>query len=197
MHAARRQREHHVARLHAGIVDDLFRVDHADREACEVVLLFGHQPGMLGSLAADERAARAHAPFRNAAHDRGDLLGEVSAAGDIVEKDDGLRAAADDVVHAHGDAVDPHRVVFIHEERELDLRADAVRSRDEHGLFHARDVKREQPAEAADVRLALGHGTGNVLFHQLDRLVSCGDVYARFFVAFGITLFHGNLLFVL
>ena len=197
VHARRGQRDHHVARLHLGIVDDLALIDDADGKARKVVIVLRHRAGMLGGLTADERAARLHAAFRDAADDLGDALGHVPAAGDIVEKEKRLCAAADDVVDAHGDAVDADRIVLIEKLGDAELGADAVRARNEHGLLHPRHVEREEAAEAADIRLAVGHGARDVLLHELHRAVARGDVDARLLIALRKTLFHGAPLCVL
>jgi len=55
-----RRRRGDVAPVH----DPAF-LDHAHREAREVVLAFGVHPGHLGGLAADERAARELAAARD------------------------------------------------------------------------------------------------------------------------------------
>ena len=191
VHARRGQRDHHVARLHLGIVDDLALIDDADGKARKIVIVLLHRAGVLGSLAADERAARLHAAFGDAADDLGDALGHVPAAGD------GLCAAADDVVDAHGDAVDADRIVLIEKLGDAELGADAVRARNEHGLLHPRHVEREEAAEAADIRLAVGHGARDVLLHELHRAVARGDVDARLLIALRKTLFHGAPLCVL
>ena len=95
--------------------------------------------------------------------------GTFFAAGDVVEEKERLRPAADDVVDAHGHAVDAHGVVPVHEEGKLQLGAHAVRAGDEHRLGHAGKVGAEEPAEAAQAAQHPGGvGALDVLFHQLD-----------------------------
>ena len=139
---------------------------------------------MLRGLAADQRAAGAHAALRNALHDLGDLLGVVLAAGDIIEEEERLRAAAHDVVDTHGDAVDADRIVLVEQHGGDELCADAVRAGNEHRLLHAGKLRLEQAAEAADA----GNHAGNrralhVLLHQLHRFIAGGHVDARGLVA--------------
>ena len=191
MHARGGKRDHDVPFLHALVVHHLVAVDDAHRKSREVVLVLGIESGHFRRLAADERAARLHAAFRDAAHDRRDLFGNVLPAGDIIEEEERFRAAADDVVHAHRHAVDAHRVVLVHEEGEFELGAHAVRARDEDGLRITRQIEREQPAESADVGSgARRHRASDVLFHEFHRFITRGDVYARLFIAFRKTLFH-------
>ena len=68
---------------------------------------------MFRRLAADEGATRVDAPLGHAADDCCDLFGDVLPAGDVIEEEERLCAAADDVVDAHCDAVDADRVVFV------------------------------------------------------------------------------------
>ena len=176
--AARGQRDHDVAGAHGRLIEDLRLVDDAHGKAREVVLVRGVEARHLRCLAADERRAALHAALGHAADDLGDALGDVLAAGDVVQKQQGLRAAADDVVDAHGHAVDADGVVLVHEEGELQLRADAVRAADEHGVLDAGRVQLKQTAEAADVGTdARGHSARDVAFHQLNGPVSGGDVH--------------------
>ena len=88
-----------------------------------------YMPGMLGRLAADQRAAGLLAAARDALDDlAGD--GDVElAAGEVVEEEQRLGALDQDVVDAHRDEVDADRVVAVERERELELGADAVGAR--------------------------------------------------------------------
>ena len=95
---------------------------------------------MFGGLAADERRASLHAAFGYACHDVRDLFGVVFAAGDVVEEKQRLCPAADHVIDAHGNTVDADGVVFVHKHCNLELRAHAVRTADEHGVLHPRKV---------------------------------------------------------
>ena len=178
MYTARRESEDHVARSDGGIVQNFVPVHDADGEAREIVFVHGVEARHLGGLAADERGAGLHAALRHAGDDGSDALRDVLAAGNVVEEEQGLCAAADDVVDAHGDTVDADGVVLVHLKRELQLGADAVRAGDEHRLCDAGQVEGKQPAESADAaEHAVVRGTGNVLLHQLHSAVSGGDVH--------------------
>ena len=142
-------------------------------------------------LAAYERGARADAALRDARHHFRDALGDIFAAGDVIQEKEGLRAAADDIVDAHGDAVYAYRVVLVQAESVLQLGADAVRAADEHGLLHAGEVEREQPAEPAYIgQRARGHSARDMFLHELDGAVTRGYVHARLLIGCAERLFH-------
>ena len=106
-----REAEQPVAGRDRAPVDPAALLDHADREAGEVVLAVGVEPGQLRGLAADEGAAGGLA----AVGDAGDHpLGHADvqlARGEVVEEEQRLGAAHDEVVDVHGDQVDADRVV--------------------------------------------------------------------------------------
>ena len=132
---------------------------------------------MLCRLAADQGAAGLHAALRHAGNQRGDLLRDVLADGNIVQEEQRLGPAADDVVDAHGDAVDADGVVPVHELRDALLGANAVGAGDQHRLGHATHVRREEAAEAADVRDDAGDKSAlHMLFHELYALIAGFDV---------------------
>ena len=181
------QRQNYVAHSHAGVVDDLLLVHDAHGEAGQVIILHRHHAGMLGSLAADQGSAGLDTAFGHTADDLGDLLGDVLAAGNVVQEEQGLCAAADDVVDAHGHGVDADGVMLVHQDGQLDLGAAAVGAGDQHGLLIAGHGQAEAAAEAAHiVQAALVAGPGNVLLHQLHSPVTGGDVHTGGSVAGGI-----------
>ena len=159
-------------------------------EARQVVVLLGHHAGMLGRLPADEGAAGLDAALRHAGHDLGDLLGEVLPAGDVVQEEQGLGAAAHHVVDAHGHGVDADGVVLIQQHGDFQLGAHAVGAGDQHRLLHAGKVRGEQAAKPADAGDHPGdHRALDVLFHQFHGLVPRGDVHARGLIAVTVA-FH-------
>ena len=191
------QGEDHVPAAHLAGGDGLCLVHHAHGEARQVVVLGGHEAGVLGGLAADEGAAGLDAALRHAGDDGGHLLWFVLADGDIVQEEQGHGAAADDIVDAHGYAVDADGVVAVHQLGDADLCAHAVGAGDQAGLGHAGNVQGEQPAEAADgLPHARGHGPGHMPLHQLHGLVAGGDVHAGGGVGGGVTLAHGGSHFL-
>ena len=106
----RRQSDERVARLHPLARDQAIALGHADGEADEVELARFHRAGMLGHLAADERAARLLAALHHAAHELLDVRWIELADRDVVEEEQRLGALAHEVVDAHRDEVDPDRV---------------------------------------------------------------------------------------
>ena len=69
-----------------------------------------HGAGVLGHLAADERAARLAATLGHPGHQLVDVVGVERADRDVVEEEERLGAGAGDVVDAHGHEVDADRV---------------------------------------------------------------------------------------
>jgi hypothetical protein len=103
---------------------------------------------MLGSFAADKCAARLNAALRHAGNDRGYLFGDISSAGNVVQEEQRLRSAADNVVHAHRHAVDPDGIMLFQQERKLQLGPDTVRPRYQDRGADPRKIQRKQAAEA-------------------------------------------------
>ena len=84
------------------------------------------QPGMLGRLAADQRAARLAAASRDRADELRDAGRVEPADRHVVEEEERRGPAADDIVGAHRDEVAADRVVAAERRRDRRLRADAV-----------------------------------------------------------------------
>ena len=78
-----------------------------------------YMPGILGGLAADQRAAGVLAAVRDALDDVGGDVDVELAAGEVVEEEQRLGALHEDVVDAHRDEIDADRVVAVEREREL------------------------------------------------------------------------------
>src|SRR6202011_1390706 len=127
--------------------DDPPVLDDADDEAGDVVLAVGVEAGHLRGLPADEGAAVLTASTR----DPGDhLLGDrrrQTSGREVVEKEQRLGALNEDVVDAVVDQVRADRVVAPRHERDLQLRADAVRARYEDRFAVPIAVQPEEPAE--------------------------------------------------
>ena len=192
VHARGGQGYERIALAHCGAVEYLLPVDEADGKAREVIFVLGVEARHLGGLAADEGGPGLDAALGHACDDVGYALRHILAAGDVVEEEERRGAGADNVIDAHGDAVYAHGVVLVHEEGYLELGAHAVRAGDEHGGLHTRELRLEQPAEAAEPAYDAGrHGALYVLFHQLHGLVACGDVHARGLVACALA-FHSS-----
>ena len=150
---------------------------------------------MLGRLAAHQRAVGLDAALGHALDDLCDLLRDVAAAGDVVQEDQRLGTGADDVVDAHGHAVDADGVMLVQEHGQLQLGADAVGAGDEDRVLVTGAVQLKQAAEAAQTADAvLVHGAGDILLHQFNGTITGGDIHTGCCVAFRIALFHGLTL---
>ena len=132
------------------------------------------EPGVLGGLAADERAAGGDARLGDALDDGRDPLGYDAAGGDVVGQEQRLGAADDEVVDEHADQVEADRVVLVERLRDRDLGADAVgrggQQRLVVGLQRAGVEEPGEPADAADHLRAAGLVDPDL--HQLDGLVA-------------------------
>ena len=162
-------------------VDDLLLVHDAHGEAGHVVVLLGHEAGVLGGLPADQGAARLAAALGDAGDDVGDAAGVVFAAGDVVQEKEGGGAAADDIVDAHGHAVDADGVVLVHELGQAQLGAHAVGAGDQHRASSCRRG-RGRTARRSPPRVPMTPGMIGGLHHGLDalhRLIAGGHVHAR------------------
>ena len=119
MHARRGQRNHDVPLPDALVVQNLILIDDSHGEPGEVVFVFGVKTGHFRRFSTDQRGAGLNAAFRDALDDIRDLFGIIFADRDVIEEKQGFRAAADHVVDAHRHAVDPHRIVLVHQKSEL------------------------------------------------------------------------------
>ena len=191
VHAAGGQGDNHVALCHAAVVDDGLLVYHAYGEARQVVLVRRVEAGHFGGLAAHQGTASLHAALGHALYQIGDALGNVLAAGDVIQEHQGLGTGAHHVVYAHGNAVNANSIVLVHQERDLQLGAHTVGAGDQHRVLVTGAIQLKQAAKAAQTADAvLVHGTGDILLHQLHRAVTGGNVHACCGVAFRIALFH-------
>ena len=171
--------EHRVADADAAAVDDRRLLDHADGEACQIVVFPGVEPRHLRRLAAEQRRPGQLAAAGDAPDDRGGPFDVQPPARVVVEEPQRLRAGDEDVVDAHGDQVDADRVVAAELDGQPELGADAVRPGDEHRLAVAIEGQLEQAAEAADAaEHASASGACDERRDALDQGVAGGDVDA-------------------
>src|SRR5205814_3581004 len=92
--------DHDVAGRGARAVDQAVPVDDADARGREVQLPFAVDARQLGRLAADQHAAGGAADLRRALDELCDLLEVDACGGDVVQQEERLGAAAEDVVDA-------------------------------------------------------------------------------------------------
>ena len=146
--------------------------DHAHTVGGQVVLVGAHHARVLRGLAAEQGAAGVAAAVGDARADLGDAVRHHLTAGDVVEQEQRLRAARDQVVDDHRDQVDADRVVDVHLLGDHQLGADAVGRGREHRLLVLLDVEAEQAGEAAEPAQHLGPvGPLHLVLQQLHRLV--------------------------
>ncbi len=119
--SAARHGQERVARPDLAPVDDLVRLDRAHDEAGDVVVTERVHPRHLGGLAADERAAGGAARLGDALDELGEVFGHELAGGVVVEEEERLGAAAENVVDAVIDQVDPDPAVAVGGDGDLDL----------------------------------------------------------------------------
>ena len=172
----RRQAEDHVPGRGRRPVEDVRALHDPDARPGEIERARLHEPGVLGGLAADERAAGLATAVGDAADEGGHRLGVEPPDGDVVEEGERLGAGADDVVGAHRDEIDADRVPAPEGGREGGLRPDAVRRRHDERLPIAgrdRDRSPEAAEPADDLDPPRGFDGGP---HPLDGPVAGGDV---------------------
>ena len=171
--AAGLHRDHDVAGSHQAGPEQPVGLHDAGGRAGDVVLVGAEQAGVLGGLAADERAAGLDARLGDALDDGGDPLGYDAAGGDVVGEEQRLGAADDEVVDEHPDQVEADGVVLVEGLGDRDLGADAVGGgREQRPVVGLEGGGVEEPGEAADAADHLGPaGLLDPLLHQLDGAV--------------------------
>ena len=182
MHAAGGDADHGVSGDDARSVQETFALDDADAKAGKVVFARRMHPGMLGGLAANQRAAGELAAARNSRDDPGGDVHVQPLRYVVVEKEKGFGADHQDVVDRHSHKVDADLVVRVVLGRELELGSDTIGSSDEHGiavtLRHA-----EQAPEPADAAEHLGTASSlNSGYDALDQRVAGIDIDPGCFV---------------
>ena len=140
MDAGGGKRQHNVSLAHGGVVDNARLVHDAGAIARKVVILFRHQAGVLGGLAADERRAGLHTALGYAADNLSNLFRDVLAAGNVIQEKQRFRPAADDIVDAHRHRINADGVVLVHQNGQFHLGAATVGAGYQHRLGHAGQV---------------------------------------------------------
>jgi len=178
MRAGRCDADQHVALSDAGAVLQLALFHAGHSEAGQVVLARGIHVGHFRGFAADQRAAGLGAAVGDAAHDRRGGVDVQLAGGEVVQEEQRLGALHQHVVHAHGDQVDADRVVAAQLLCQLQLRANAIRTRHQHRLaVLAGEV--EQRPEPAQATHHLGPEAAlHQRFDALDQFIARVDVDA-------------------
>ncbi len=100
--------------------------------ARDVIFTVGIHSGHFGRLAAHEGASGLTASFRDSGHDGFDDLRTGLPLSHIVKEHKRFRPLCQNIVHAHRHGVDADGVMLVHRERQLEFRADSVRSADQN-----------------------------------------------------------------
>ena len=152
MEAARREADDGVAGCAPRAVDQVVACDEADACPGEVELGVTVDARQLGRLAADQHAARGAADLRSALDEVGDLFELDVGRRDVVEEEERLGAAAEDVVDAVGGEIHAAVTERAGAAVEEELRADAVGRRGEQAPV----VECVEAGELAEARRAGG-----------------------------------------
>ena len=116
------------------------------------------------------------------------------AASQIIEEKQRLCALNDNIVHTHGNGVDPDRIMLIHGKSDFQLRAYAIRTRNEYRLLIFIFVQAEQPAEAPKIRQNFWTKCPSSRAFSSVRLLRCLPRYRRRLVYKLLTLVSTLLL---
>ena len=145
VNAARGKSHDQIALLNAAPVDPILSLDDADGKAGHIVLPLAIQPWHLSGLSADQRASRLLASLRNPSDDLLQGFHLEFGDGEIIEEEKRFCPGGENIIHVHGDEVDPDRIVPIARDRDLQLGSHSVGAGDKIVLS-----QRENPSEAAD-----------------------------------------------
>ena len=163
-----------------GARQDAVTLHRTDGKAREIVVLCRIHARHLGGLAADQRAAGLPAALGDARHHAAGRLHIELAAGEIVEKEQRLRALGEQIVDAHGDEIDADGGVQAGIDGDLELGADAVVGRHQDRVLEAGGLEIEQGAEAAEVGIrAAPPGRPRQRLDGLHQGIAGVDVDAR------------------
>ena len=180
VHPRRGQSDHRVAHGNISARQQRAALGRSDRKAREVVIAVLVESRHLGGFAADQGATGFPAPLGDAGHNRRSRFRIELAAGKIVEEEQRFRALHHEVVDRHRHQVDADAAMQAGLDRDLDLGADAVGRRHQHGVLETRRLEVEQAAESAyfGVRPRPGGGADHRL-DEIDQAVARIDIDAR------------------
>ena len=195
VHAGGRQAQDHIARADVCGVEHLGTVDDAHGKAGKVVVGRSHDAGVLGHLAAHERAARELAAVGHTLDDLCHVLGLDVTDGNVVQEEQRLGARSQNVVDAHSDQVLAHRLVTVHDLGEHELGAHAVGTANQNRVFHIlKRGGREQATEATDTADDLGAvGVLNHLLNSVNGAAALGGIDAGILIRHMLAVAHLSL----
>ena len=195
VHTGGRQAQDHVAGADVRGIEHLGTVDDAHGKASEVVVGRRHDAGVLGHLAAHERAARELAAIGHALDDLCHVLGLDVTDGNVVQEKQRLGARSQNVVDAHSDQVLAHRLVTVHDLGEHELGAHAVGTANQNRVFHIlKRGSREQATKATDAADDLGTvGVLNHLLNSVNGAAALGGIDAGILIRHMLAVAHLSL----
>src|SRR5262249_32246041 len=185
------QAEDDVAGFDPAAIDDFGPIHHANDAACEIVFSLAIHPGHLRSFAPQKRAARSATGARKAAKQLPEHAGLKFFATDVIEEEKRIRAQDGDVVYAMIYEIRTNGVVFVHRERDFQLRADAIDARDQHRLAYSGKTRAKWPPNPANLpehlrAISLPNERANAALEYIAKI----DINARADIPF----FHGHTL---
>ena len=192
MHAGGGEADQNVAGRH-GARQIRAPLHCAYRKPCKVEVALGVKPRHLRRLAADERATRLTAAFRDSLHQRRALIDVQRAGREIVEEEKRLRPLTDQIVHAHRHKVDPDRVHPARVDGQLQLGPDAICRGDEDRVAEPGALQVEHGAKPAQpIHHARSRGGGGGGLDPLDKRIAGVDIDAGVLVGEGVgAIGHG------
>ena len=195
VHAGGRQAQDHVAGADVRRVEHLGTVDDAHGKSGKVVVGRSHDAGVLGHLAAHERAARELAAVGHTLDDLCHVLGLDVADGNVVQEEQRLGARSQNVVDAHSNQVLAHRLVTVHDLGEHELGAHAVGTANQNRVFHIlKRGSREQATKATDAADDLGTvGVLNHLLNSVNGAAALGGIDAGILIRHMLAVAHLSL----
>src|SRR5262249_17722354 len=179
MQAIGRQTYKYVSNLYFGPGEYLLALHHANDKTGEIIFAFGIKTRHLACFSADQCAAILFAGFSQASDD---LLRHVwieSAASEVVHKEERSCALHHNVIYAVVHEVSADGVVHAHHESDLQLRADAIGTRDQYWVLVLILIDGKQAAKAANLaEKVLAECLLGKVFDPLLGSVSAGDVHS-------------------
>ena len=152
--------------------------------------------GHFRRFATEKRAVALLTPVGNAPNNRCRSLDVQRARGEVIQKEQGLGPLYQHIVDAHRDQIDTNRFVARQVDGELELGADAIGGRNEHGIAPGL-VQFEQSAKAAQsAHHTLAQGGAGRWLDTFDEVGTCIDIDAGIAVAersVGV-LCHGRMV---
>ncbi len=131
-------------------------LDHADREACQVIFAAWIEAGHLGRLSSHQAATGLAAALGDPLDDLHRGLHVEDADRQVVEEEEGFGAVGEDVVDAHSHQVDADAAVAAHGLGQAQLGADTVRPRHQDRVAVAGEVEPEEGPESSQPVEPLG-----------------------------------------